>query len=623
MDAEVRPAAEIMLSAALADEIAALHPRQREAALHEGDVVILAGPGSGKTRTLVARVGYLLATTGEHRGVAAITYTDAAARELSSRLRKMGLALGRRLASRTVHAFCLNHVLRPYGRIAGRPLPADFRVPEKAEIDRLWSGSLSDAGVHFNNLGSEVTTVTRLRRRAAAGEDVQNFTREHRHAVRLYEQRLAANHLLDFDEMTHRAMRVLGESSAARELLTARFPHLVIDEYQDLGPVLDVLVTTLHDAGMTVTAVGDPDQTMYEFQGAHPRYLRTLGTRLGCEPVQLTLNYRSGSAIVAAARATLGEDRGYAHDPRRVDPGVIELRPVDGDLDAHADRTVEVVQELLANGTAAEDMAILYPGQTTLHDLIEQALTDAGIAFDNERGRRMPDGPVAELIMACAARRLAGPLPGKPPSAERGQVPSKRSAGGAAPPPVREIAAMWSRLLQESESASPTTTVRLLARRLLGLVDAAERELPQHDCEPFWAMLSETLAIQDLTSGSRDHKALDKVRSEVAAGLTMAELAGGRSPGHIIMTTYHSSKGREFPVVILPGLIEGLVPFVFAGKRLTPYGLEVARRKFYVAVTRATNAVVLIPGNKFTAWGRTRSSKWSRFVSEIQQEVIT
>jgi hypothetical protein len=98
---------------------------------------------------------------------------------------------------------------------------------------------------------------------------------------------------------------------------------------------------------------------------------------------------------------------------------------------------------------------------------------------------------------------------------------------------------MWDRLLQESESISLTTTVRLLARRLLGLVDAAERELPQHDCEPFWAMLSETLAIQDLATGSRDQKALDTVRSEVAAGLTMAELAGGRSPGHIIMSLFH------------------------------------------------------------------------------------
>jgi DNA helicase-2/ATP-dependent DNA helicase PcrA len=101
----------------------------------------------------------------------------------------------------------------------------------------------------------------------------------------------------------------------------------------------------------------------------------------------------------------------------------------------------------------------------------------------------------------------------------------------------------------------------------------------------------------------------------------MAELAGGRAPGRVVMTTYHSAKGREFSAVVLPGLVEGLVPFYFANQQLTELGLADARRKFYVAVTRAIDAVTLIPGSHFTAWGRTRNSTWSSFVSDIEHEI--
>ena len=101
--------------------------------------------------------------------------------------------------------------------------------------------------------------------------------------------------------------RCYATAQPARELLIARFPHLVVDEYQDLGPVLHALVTLLLNAGMTVSAFGDPDQTMFEFQGADPRYLTDLASRDGVTPIRLTLNYRSGSALVAAGRAALGD----------------------------------------------------------------------------------------------------------------------------------------------------------------------------------------------------------------------------------------------------------------------------------------------------------------------------
>jgi DNA helicase II / ATP-dependent DNA helicase PcrA len=440
--------ADVLLSPLLATEFTELHPRQREAALHDGDLVVLAGPGAGKTRTLVARVGYLLAIISEHRGVAAITFTDAAAAEISARLRQLGLSPGRRLASRTVHSFCLQHVLLPYGAIAGHPLPPDFQVLDGAGSDQVWGSALATARVPLSRRGvrGELPTLTTIRRRHAAGEDTSDFPRQYRQAVADYERRLREGGLLDFDEMTFGALQVLRDSPAARDLLIARFPHLVVDEYQDLGPVLHALVTLLLDAGMTVSAFGDPDQTMFEFQGADPRYLTDLADRNRVTPIRLTLNYRSGSALVAAGRAALGADRGYHHDPDRADPGVIDIRPADGDLHAHAEQAARVVTGLLERGVPAEDIAVLYPGPTDLQQRIETALTAAMIPFDSERARRTPGGPLGDLVASCAARRLAGPLPGHAmPRTGRSTAGAVRrpSGGGRPPSTVRELAAAW------------------------------------------------------------------------------------------------------------------------------------------------------------------------------------
>jgi len=621
--------ANILLSPLLADEITALHPRQRRAATHHGNLVVLAGPGAGKTRTLVARVGFLLASISEHRGVAAITFTDAAASEVSARLRQLGLSPGRRLSSCTVHAWCLQHVLLPYGDIAGNPLPPGFQVLDAASSEQLWNSALGAAGVPLGRRGvrGELPTLTTIRRRQAAHVDTSDFDRQYRRAVAEYEQRLRAGGLVDFDEMTFGALQVLRDSQMARELLIARFPHLVVDEYQDLGPVLHALVTLLLKAGMMVSAFGDPDQTMFEFQGADPRYLTDLAGREDVTPIRLTLNYRSGSALVAVGRAALGADRGYHHDPDRADPGIIDICAVDGDLDAHAEQTARVVTGLLQRGLPAEDIAVLYPGQTELQQQIETALSAATIPFDSERRRRTPDGPLGDLIASCAARRLSGPLPGHglpPPTRSSARTVRRPTGGGHVPSTVRELAAKWHRLLADTGLASADDNPRSLARSLLSVLDAPDREDSADNAATFIATLSGVLNLSQLAverNDRRDRLAPAVLEEACDDGITMAELAGGRAPGRLVLTTYHSAKGREFAAVVLPGLIEQLVPFYFANQGISTRELERARRLFYVAVTRAIDAVVLIPGERFTAWGYTHHTGWSQFVADIRREI--
>ncbi|MEU9397448.1 ATP-dependent helicase [Streptomyces sp. NPDC048324] len=613
-----------LLPLALAAELGALHPDQRAAATHHANIAVLAGPGAGKTRTLVARVGYLLATTSRHRGVAALTYTETAAHETTVRLHHLGLHPGRRLSSTTVHAFCLHHILRPYSRLIGDPLPDDLTIPDASACRHLWDTAAYESGLDVNP--NNRTTLERLRRLIAAKEPIADYPREYLRAVRRYEQLLRDNHTLDFEAMTIRALDIVRESRTAREQLRARFPHFVVDEYQDLGPVLHALVITLLDAGVSITAVGDPDQVLYAYQGASPHYLQQLSNRPDFRQLHLRVNYRSGSALVAAGHAVLGEDRGYHPAPDRHDAGTVTILQADGDENAHAARTVEVLNNRLATGTPPEDIAVLYRSKGPLLNALTTAIQSAHIPFDSEKQRRRPSGPLADLIAACTTRRLTGPLPGPTPTDLA--APRRRTAGIAPARTLRELAATWHRQLQLTQHNDPADIQRTLARRLASLLDAPDRETPSHPARTFLAALWDTLDITHLADHSPDQRDRDTGQTLAHPGdLTMAELAGGHIPGHIALTTYHSAKGREFRIVILPGLIEGLLPHHYPGKPPAPQEVADARKAFYVALTRAKDEAVLIGGNCYTIpankWypARTRDTKRSRFVDEVEAQL--
>lgn len=633
---QLKPApASLRLPPALAQEIADLHPRQRQAVHHQGNLVLVAGPGAGKTRTLVARVGQLLATTSPHRGVAAITYTDAAAAEVSTRLRILGMRPGRRLASRTVHAFCLHHILRPYARFTTVPYADDLPVLSDTEANKLWAQATYTAGLPVKDKPEAL--LTKIRRLMAAGHNLQGYQRQYVNAVHLYEHSLIDRGCWDFDAMPGRALAVLRASEPARDMLSARFPHLVVDEYQDLNPVLHSVVTELLMAGVHVTAVGDPDQTMYAFQGADIRYFKELHERDDFTTVQLLVNFRSGRNLVAAGRGVLGRDPGYRADPDQEAPGTVTLERIsdedDRDLVDHAQRTVDVIRQRIAAGTLPEDIAVLYPGNKNLLEHLIKALQTADLPCDMERTRKIPSGPLADFVSACTARRLAGPVPGPedlPPHAPDGEAggatdspsePKRRRTSAQQAKTVRELASTWHHRRQAAGITLEEETPRSLARDLLTLLDAPDREAAEDDTTAFLDRLLAHLSVDQLASLApdlRDQQAPSDFRTAAASGLTMAELAGERAPGRIVLTTYHSAKGREFSVVVLPGLVDGLMPFYFANQNLPTRSLEEQRRNFYVAVTRAQDEVVLIAGDRFTdPYHGVRIEGRSQFVDDI------
>jgi DNA helicase-2/ATP-dependent DNA helicase PcrA len=578
-----------LVSRALAAELAGLNDDQRTAVREPGSVVVRAGPGSGKTRTLVAKVGYLLQTqVPSRRGVAAITYTRSAAREIDTRLGRLGIHPGWRLTATTVHGWCLNSILGPYGALAGMPTHEAVVDDTSDEWRRLLQRCLDDAYANAD-AARAATSITTVRRRLAAGLDV-DLQDPYVQAARDFDARMLERRWLDFDLMTAQALRLVRENRRIAHLVAARFPWVLVDEYQDLGPVLHELVRHLHDvASVRVAAFGDGDQTVMGFTGADPRYLNALADHDDFRDITLRLNYRCGQAIVAASQAALNEQRHYRARPDRNDPGIIDLVPVTGGLEAHGAATVTAIGKYVSQGVPPHQIVVLYPGRGPLLNALDRALLSSPHDFVRERDQRLPDGDLADFIRECAARSVMG---------SRGAGdPALAVSAVSLPGLVREYARL--RRVSGLPALPGYGTERLVANVLA----KRDRWLPEEEpLGPWLASLARALgldAIAEAGPDQRDQAGLSGFQDAARLHmLTVADVAAGTvRVGKVTLTTYHSAKGREWDVVIMPGLVDGIMPGrwgrsgVFTGQ---PRHLSQDRRAFYVGVTRATNAIVLI-----------------------------
>ena len=272
-----------------------------------GNCVILAGPGSGKTKTLTIKLARMLAEDiRPPRGIACITYNNQCARELKKRFSLLGVEDSLRVSIGTLHSFCLKHIVLPYTQLAKLPKKHPITVASTRESEMLQQkaidttiGTSEEWGPRFVKYRRQYLDRDSPEWKSKDGEAAL--------AIEKYETLLDEQGLIDFDGMVLIGLHLVQEYAWVRKALAARFPILVVDEYQDLGYALDRIVRCLcFDAGMRLVAVGDPDQSIYGFTGADPLLLRRLAKGDNVTPIRLRLNYRCGSEIIHASEAVLG-----------------------------------------------------------------------------------------------------------------------------------------------------------------------------------------------------------------------------------------------------------------------------------------------------------------------------
>jgi DNA helicase-2/ATP-dependent DNA helicase PcrA len=495
------------------------------------------------------------------------------------------------------------------------PIADPLKICDDETSQDVAERCLLDAGARFTQVEWEMTTLTKIRRALAAGEDVSGFESEKVAAAAALEKALADDGLIDYEAMVGRALEALQQTPELAHLIAARYPWLVVDEYQDLGPVLHMIVTLLHDAaGVEIFCVGDPDQSVMSFSGANPRYLLELESRADILPVRLMLNHRSGSAILAAAELALGEQRGYRTAREDQEGGLVEGVAVEGGLEDHARAAAEKIASSLMAGIPAHEIAVLYPAKGSLPDEIIKALVAAGIDYLHERDEKMPDGPLVEFIRLCAARTVAGPQPC-----------GWQDTVVLTAPVLTDIVRQYLRILSRAGMTQPSFFDA--AERIQKAIDGRAEAADVRDCLTWLDELTEALSLTDVAVNSEDQRdgaGLQQLRQAVATvGLGLEELASGVVRGKVVLTTYHSCKGREFDLMILPGLVEGVMPrYTWSPSRRRMEEparaiLAEARRTFYVGLTRARGGAVLIYGPGYYNKGYWNSFGPSRFAVEV------
>lgn len=577
-----------------------LNDQQWAAYQSQGHCVVLAGPGSGKTKTLVLKLARILAEdTRAPRGVACITFSQECARELTRRLQQLGLRESSRLFIGTVHGFCLRHLLMPYARLANLGLPMPLTL---ASVDhcRQLHKSLGDRlfGVKHPYRQHDMDLHRRIDRMSPAWKEQPELAQ----LAEAYEETLHQQGYIDFEDLVIYGQRLVVQHDWVLPLVRARFPVLAVDEYQDLGTGLHRIVERLvFDGGIRLFAVGDADQSVYGFNGADSSFLHKLAERDDVERVQLEVNYRCAEDIIFTSERALGEVRGYKawNTERQARIEMIERRLGLQDQARHA--IEDLIPKALAGkpGRQLGDIAILYRDVSIGH-IAAEAASIADIDFirvDNAAPYRKC--ALTSWIEDCASW----------------------CAGGwrEAKPLLRDLLDRW------------------LAFRSMRLGDAESRVEFRRLTEFLWDHRQENSA-RDFVAALRTILLDDVIASEPSLAdqavqvnaMTLAlyegnalqhlDLArlGGRdgSPNQLNLLTLHSAKGCEYDVVIMLGLDEGAFPW----RNEKMEALKESRRLFYVGLTRARDEVYML----YSGWtedrlGRRFNNGRSRFLYDLME----
>ncbi|MGE5529838.1 MAG: UvrD-helicase domain-containing protein, partial [Patescibacteria group bacterium] len=622
-------------AAALAAEDAAAWPagdplhgldgaQAEAAAAPEGPVIVQAGPGAGKTRTLVRRIACLIGRGVGPENIAAITFTHRAADEMRRRLAGFLGEVAGRVFVGTFHRFCLDLLTKSSG---APPLVLDQR--EAAAI-------LAEAAPRGRGEGScSPDDISRLKSRGLRPGDA-GVPAEAAKAYRLYQERLRELGACDYDDLLLGALEVLEAGGEAARAAKERAAHLLVDEFQDVNAVQYRLVKALAGDGAGLFVIGDPDQAIYGFRGADHRFFTALSDdfpRARC--FVLDRNYRSTGSVTAAARALMGRAAATEEGPAGQRPRYISVHGPRAEakvLVREIERLVGGTGMLSADGQSGRrpaktyslgEMAVLFRTARQAVPL-EEALLAEGIPYRALGQRTILEDPSVREALDIL-RYLDRPTDLRFLIALR----ETRFNPGAAP-----LAAItgFARANCCPYAAAAAELLRLgqftidAHGRIQGLLDLVEE---------LRGMAAASTAAADLLlraapgGGDEPPRVLTQV-ARAAAGRPLAEflfrLGGGpegdqerregdmRRGEGVSLMTMHAAKGLEFPVVFVAGLEDGVVPWRGADD---DEELAEERRLLYVAMTRAAEVLILLGPPDGSG-----SRAPSRFLADLPEELL-
>lgn len=633
-----------------------LNKAQRDAvAAPAGNLLVLAGAGSGKTRVLVHRVAWYIQTgmAGPH-GILAVTFTNKAAAEMRSRIESLqqqtigGMWVG------TFHGIA-HRLLRAHWQDAG--LPENFQILDSDDQYRtvrrvIRSLSLDESQYPPREaqwfINARKDEGLRPRHLEDNGDPVLVQMIRIYHA---YEQACTLSGLVDFAELLLRAHELFRDRQEILQHYRQRFRYVLVDEFQDTNSLQYAWLQLLVGENNFLFAVGDDDQSIYSWRGARIENMQRFSKDFrDVRVIRLEQNYRSTGTILAAANALIGNNNarmGKKLWTAGEDGDQIALYTAYNEQD-EARYVVEQIESIYRDGGAYNSCAVLYRVSAQSR-VLEEVLMQSRIPYRVYGGMRFYER--AEIKDAMAYLRLAN-FHDDDASFERIVNTPARGIGQRTMDALRatakkESCSLWQsaeqilqhQLLNARELASLDGFVRLMRK-----MDAGNMDLPLHELVDHTIKLSGLVEHYRKEKGERglarienleelvtaagefdteadDREGMDPLLAFLAhAALESGETQADASSDCVHLMTLHSAKGLEFPNVYLVGMEEGLFPHQRSSEDIIQ--LEEERRLCYVGITRAGQRLTLTHAQHRRLHGSDYYPQPSRFIREIPRELI-
>jgi len=639
-----------------------LNPAQQEAVVvPSGPLLILAGPGSGKTRVITHRVAYLIEHHGVNpHGIMAVTFTNKAAREMRDRLQRLvGPAAGA-ITVGTFHATCARILRREAGQIGVDP---SFVIYDEDDQISLVKSVLKELELDEKRyparpfLSAISSAKSELRGPHEYGEFTTSYWQEVAARVyRRYQELLALNRALDFDDLLMTAVQLFRNCPDVLERYQDRYIHLVVDEFQDTNVAQYALVKLLANKNRNVSVVGDPDQSIYSWRSADIRNILNFEKDYpDAKVVVLEQNYRSTGTILGVAQGVINANTMRKAKKLWTENGQGQPVTVFRAYDEGEEATfvAREIERLVGRGEhRLQDFAVMYRTNAQSRAL-EDAFRRCRIQYKLVGGTRFYERREVKDVVAFL-RLIQNPGDGismarvvnVPPrgigaktvaeldrlSRERGVslFEAARMAVEGDGGESKQLPQLTARV-RNAVAAFVETVGHLVERKTdLGIVDLLDLVLERTGYRSFLLDGSDEGQerwenVMELRTVARDHEqlnpgaALDAFLEEMAL---VSDVDGLKDEEEgVTLITLHAAKGLEFPCVFIVGLEDGICPHSRSFD--DPAAMEEERRLCYVGITRAMERLWLVYAARRTLYGNMNFNEPSRFLADIPPHLVS
>lgn len=575
-----------------------LSPEQRSIVDAAGHVVVIAGPGAGKTRTVVAKIGSLLQSEmlAFPFSVLAVTFTDAAARELRGRLARFVPASRDCAWCGTFHSFG-GYLLRAFGRRVG--VAEDFIVADRHDVHEIRETVTADHPMFTD--GALSSEIEKLKRQVIYPGDASSAFGDENisSAYAQYQQVLLDKNMLDFNDLVALSFRLLRDHEDIRALVRNKFRYTIVDEFQDTDSLQLELVTILASGQMGSMVVADDDQAIFSWRGAVRANVQAIQERLGSTVWPLVYNFRSRRAIVSAATALINRD-----DQRNAK--ILTTDAQGGEVlvracltpDDEAAAIVQTIERLVADGRMPHEIAIISRARYR-NDAILGALQNMTVPwFDRDRLTHR-DAWETNAVLALVRLSL-----NHDDGLALGALVDALDDGNVVDDGYLEACAMRLRVGRRKPADSIADVQDMIHRSELTLLIARTKRVSE-----------QRRATRNLASLTRD------LEVEVEGGTGVVDAATRFiGEGAVQFATGHAVKGREFDSVFMMGLEDDVLPSYRSKSSATQLAEE--RRIFYVALTRARLEVRLSFAQSRRGRFGMETKQPSRFIADLPRDVV-